>query len=266
MTCLFYPREKARAALRNNLVLRKALARARRKGVFEVMVSGAEKYNRFDHDLQDEPDGPGPNGHYDVEGHSCVDVYGYVTMNPLNPKDLYRLVGEFVTWFRDAWRYKFFSGAPIYLTWECWVWTVESLDVEHDNMAHDSIDGKHKSVSDTMKAYDAARASISLDDVRRFMDASPMYLPVHDGMWVNKMDPTVVVIDQGKFPFDMKDGWSNAAVLRLLSLWSTQMQLGIINFAERSLESYLEREPLSKKLKRLLMFHRKKEDRDAGQG
>jgi len=219
--------QKARMDLAKNKNFLAALDLAKKEGVFKVHVSGLEKWNQpeWEGDELIDTNVPRANGHFDVEGHCWTDIYGYVRFGFRD------WLNEWPRWWKDVrevWSWRGLKSSlrfvwqtvPFSPVHEFWLWTVQSFDVVKSDMAGDMAFEKWGSKEITKEFIGVERSildSLTYDQVLE--KVSEDYLQVNRFIWVGKLDQTVVVIDESQLPYDMKNGWSNTAILFILRVW-----------------------------------------------
>lgn len=194
----------------------------------------SEKWN-FD-------ESPSVDGKFDVEGHAGVDVNGYY-----NPGIMSR-IKMFFSSLKDFWeltsilpwytRYtpvgnklvkKRTLNVKPYFAWGMivspfkqyygsWVWVINSIDIAASDMAEEDFYKKNgfyalkkgdiMDVTHMAKSYTRAEIYTRLE--------SDGEIQIAPGIFANPTDPTVLIIDQLKYPFDLKDGWSTLKSFELL--------------------------------------------------
>lgn len=219
-------------------VLRTALA----DGQLLVCSQECERWNHPAGGV-DKLDQPKPDGTYDVEGHMCTDVTAPWRLRWWHPHDLWSRFSAVAGWLSDTWDlypprrlfrdFKSFLGwvrdtNPLRSTYSGWVWTLDSLaavayEAEMDK-ASEIVEQRRPPLCGMPRAREVAklaqtlRGTLTRDEVLAYMADDGME-QILDWMWVNREDPTVFVVDQAHVPFDLKDGWSNLEVARIIGLW-----------------------------------------------
>jgi hypothetical protein len=149
----------------------------------------------------------------DRQGFVFTDVNGFYTPSLFdyfweNIKCIYQFTRDFGLKYA-------FSGTSFTPSWSGWVWVVSSLDEWSEDIVVDRF-GKYP------KNYNEEVAKITEQDRIDFMnDPENGYISINWYMWVNKVDPTVIVYDPKNKPYDMRDGWSTEQIGEILSDWAS---------------------------------------------
>lgn len=195
--------------------------------------------------------GPREDGHWDEEGHTCCDVHAYWRLRPWRPSDARAIVRGAIEWVEDTWdlyhpRYllKYPSAILDALRWtrdtwpltrhcEGWVWEVNSMKVATEQAAWDKAEEiveqrrplRHgeRHAREVAELQPSVLASITRDEVEFYLKDVRECTKVSDKLWVSRHDPTVFYFDERYLPFDLKDGWSNEAVARVIQEWCHEM-------------------------------------------
>jgi hypothetical protein len=228
----------AKPVLAQNPLFQGHLRLAKRLGFLPVSIIHCEKY---DHVHEEERPPKLPNEQYDVEGHSSCDVYGLWRYEMWRPRDVWNYAVNAWQWLKDVWDLKSWGFAwdtlPFDTYHTSWVYTVDSMRdnkwyVAEEELLYPLYDAdKSPADEDLRGAHEAMEArvkTITGDDVKAalvrwgYVAASSPFRgePV---LWVNPSDPTVFVADERFFHFDMKDGWSNNALCKILHAWLVEV-------------------------------------------
>lgn len=234
----------ARESLELNAMFTSAFDLAKKQDEFKVHITGLEKWNYLTGDALGEPKA---DGSFDVEGHCWTDIHGYLK---LSRKEW---AAEWISWFRDvkecwSWQYlasslKFAAEtAPLTPKKEVWIWTVEGTSVLSSDIADEMVTqfyGNHNAEMKAMRndyaGYAKKREEIykGISREQVLIKLAQDCLQVNRHLWVQKEDPTVIIVDELSFPFDMKDGWSNSHVLKILKMWLTWLTGSGITFTDK---------------------------------
>jgi hypothetical protein len=224
---------EAKQKLQESRLFSAVIERANKKKRLDIAMTGSEKYNWPDPATGIEKE---PSDHYDIEGHTWTDVDGFTTVYLWRWQDLKRYVANIFSWVVDVWdtfsiRYplialKFgWETLPFHITWEQWVWTVESLAVAKSDLVEDKIATAHEKdwrqfirSPGYMKEYQKVEDATHRQEVIAYADKE--YLKITDFMWVGRHDPTVILVDEVRRPFDYKDGWSDLMITSIIWEWA----------------------------------------------
>lgn len=225
-------REEIVAKIKSGKLFQKFMDSQKNNGLFNVSISGAEKWNL----TGDEE--PNEKGKYDIEGHTWTDIYADYNMNPFTSWDDFKSMAKAlkdwlvddVLWYRQfglkTWIENAIATWPLKRTWNSWIFTVESFRTYAGDMAMES-----KAFEEAVEAGNAQEAGMILTEeekkIQPFMVheylMSNGYHMLHPGMYVSEQDPTVIVANENIWPFDMKDGWSDWNILNILGLYFTKL-------------------------------------------
>jgi hypothetical protein len=243
------------------------LAQALRSRISPVHVTGLEKWNfpSKENDWGRDSSIPRADGTFDVEGHAWTDINGYLTLSLLNKKHLNIWLNDVKDFIVDIYNdilsdYKRFIKAPkasanyIYtyakslsLKRSYWIWTVESFDVLKSDQAEERLTeklGGHEAELNLIRT-DIKKHRKLLEDINNGISHSEVqlyarqdYARINEWMWVQKLDPTIILVDENEKPYDLKSGWSNQTILLILKIWYWYLFEKRISIIEAEKESY----------------------------
>lgn len=213
---------------------KRVLRLAKKIGYIDIQFTGCEKWNypRDDKDY-DTLDGPNKDGHYDIEGYSWEDVTAKVRLNLLNPFDLYTYIKSYLEY--KEWEKEYYT----------WMWTIESFEIIKHDLAEEIANEKYPLDSvnfgitfnedNTVKLNEHTKEEEELIRKNRQEEKKQLeiitrrdillyirqvhYKKIALGMYVNLDDPTIILVDEKYFKFDMKNGWSRKKLIKILNKW-----------------------------------------------
>lgn len=213
-------------------------------GKLMAFAHAIEKYN---HDVFDKegrnitPQGPP----WDVEGHTCEDIYVHLPMNLFSKRFFPDYVEKFKQWFETG-RDESGKGLSLdrvkqFFHWlwamrciiephhQYWAFVVDSFETQRSYMAEDIMEerlgGDHRSVLNLMRkdyvAYQKLESEIIAELTDEVMEErlKERYNRINSYMWVEKSDPTCMVINERIRKFDLKSGWSDGEMLANVERW-----------------------------------------------
>ena len=235
--------------------LSRSLAYAEKKGCLKVYITGAEKYNNnafWDGD----PETPKADGSFEVEGHTWTDMNTQYRLELLNPVD--REFFCLTVWFyfkdlKDAFKnltknfsfkglletlhFALVSFDSVSTIQSRWTLSIASFGVARGSFAEEKAfeelapmpeDDRDFIVSinnpsPEYKAWHAKMNAKEAEILAENQDLTPWLKDTHTevrpGLWVGIEDPGLFYADEAVFPFDMKSGWSNQAIIEIVNVW-----------------------------------------------
>lgn len=210
-----------------------------KKGRLHISINSLEKWNYDTWDSDGTLIEPLPGHPYDVEGHSSCDVYALHGPHFTQFGDYWRILKSLYKWAIETWEFGKIYYNP-FSPWVSWVWVIDSLETEKSGMAEEIADrecpyepdpakeGEFRVVSlsereiNSLRKHNEYRQKIedrlTLEDVRAHLEIT--HTKINDFLWLSKEDPTCFTIDETIVPFDLKDGWSNATIAKLIGYWT----------------------------------------------
>jgi hypothetical protein len=225
------PQVQAYKTLHESKVFLGVLRRARKIGKVQYFVTEVEKYNHeYGQNWELIPDHQSKRP-YDVEGHCCSDIQGfYDGPNLLTLSGIWDFISGIGGWIKDSvelrsWSF-FFETIPFFMPWGQWVWTIDSLQITaQEIIEHEERDRLwetgDRSTKALMKVMDESRSKalkLSHDELMELLKKDG-YIQMSNGIFVTPQDPTVFCVDETVIPFDLKDGWSNWMLGKILREW-----------------------------------------------
>lgn len=214
------------AALSVHDVFNGVMDYAGKTGTLNLYISGSEKWNfPTEENNYQSDDKPKENGQYDVEGHKYADVYGF-----FKPA-LYSKIKSFFSYILDIIQFtkilpyknrytkkiiykpyipfRYIKEAfPFTSTWSNWVWTVESLSILKDDIAEEKlIESSNKKWYLDKDLYKKTVDGITNEEIERKLNEH--YILLNTGVYAAKRDPTVILLDDRFYRYDLKDGYSD---------------------------------------------------------
>ena len=212
-------------SLAKNKLLQAVLARAKKLNTLEISIDVPESYNLDPNTM--------------VEGVSNADISGYFDLNFFNPKDWWLFTKAICSWVYESVEYRsttyMKNTNPFSFPWDNWVWTIHTLDLPKDTLARkrakkvcpviesDFSNGGSIKVANYFKEIENQRALLTRKEIMAELleDFHPLYSSDKSitEIYVSKFDPTVICVDNGIFPYDMKHGYSYARVTEIMERW-----------------------------------------------
>lgn len=203
-------------------------------GKLMAFAHALEKHNR------DESEGPP----WDVEGHTCEDVYVHIPMNPFSKSFFPDYVEKFKHWIETAvdhsgtdfsWKTvkQFFSWAwamrcIIEPNHQYWAFVVDSFETQRSYMAEDIMEerlGGHKQLLALMRKDYVAYQKMEQDIIAELTDEvmeerlKDRFDRINSYLWIQKEDPTCMVVNERIRKYDLKSGWSDKEILANVCRW-----------------------------------------------
>jgi hypothetical protein len=218
----------------------------------KIFITGFEKWNYGKFVNGEWVDSPDPiNGIYDVEGHSWTDICAFFKLNLFKTRDLKIFLKQTVELMTDIFYLWFFKTKKVTpwlpkfwkdnfkttinliknanLMQKDWVWTIEALSVFKSDIIEIKI--SEMSLPDGECIY-----KVQWDDKKRYIEywkeiekgitraellkqLNEKYIQLNEYLWVSKNDSTSIIVDDTLYPFDMKDGFSNKQITKILEVW-----------------------------------------------
>jgi hypothetical protein len=117
------------------------------------------------------------------------------------------------------------------------VWTISSFEIARNECREDQIwkivnsryseaDSK-TTVNRFIQIQDSDEVPMPSDEAFREWLMTNEYYSIadNDSIWVDGADPTVICVDESKFPYDLKNGWSDRTVSVFIHMWMVLLGL-----------------------------------------
>jgi hypothetical protein len=241
--------------------IKRVKATAIKDGRLVVGVTGMEKWNQPD-DSGKSPEEPREDGHFDVEGHTWTDVNLQFRLDLTKSEDRKIWLRDFKEWLIDvagiwkdcfSWKRKWFNLDLIFgftkdtvgtlgTTKVYWAVVISSLDVFKSELAadiaHETLEAERPERDrelDFMSTTPEYRAWLEklwllhdrtyeqMDYRRALGELRKKALSAGDGIYVDRDDKSIIIVDNEVMKFDMKSGYSDKAILDIVRLWAQRV-------------------------------------------
>ena len=204
--------------LAKHAILQAVIRTGRTNGYVLTNMTAMEKWNY----TGDKVDVPGPDGHFDVEGQNSADVNVFYS-NRFGwsfAKAVARWTWELVT-SRDWGMAK--VTHPFNRTWESWLFVVDSYTAQSWGYAEETVHVLFPGLNRTdFKRFWAEVAriqkTITHEQIGKYLKYND-YWELRKGFYLNRSDPTCMVVDDSHYKFDMRDGWSSKMITLIINMW-----------------------------------------------
>jgi hypothetical protein len=214
-----------RKALKEHKLLQAVIKTGNRTGEITISSMECEKYNNCDPISLEVSDLPMADGHFDIEGHNSTDI-------SVSYKDsVWSLLWSFplavLAWGRDLIILRDWGMAKIFhpfrLTGSGWLFVVDSFEVQMGEYAEEIVRLIYPKLQQTNRQeFDAevmkARKALDYSRLSDHLVANG-YWKVNGWLYVDKKDPTVMVVDESVCRYDLKNGWSDRKIASIISMW-----------------------------------------------
>lgn len=195
-------------------IIRRLLSHLGHKNELDIEFTTYEKWN------WDGSEEPGPNGYFDKEGSAWSDVLVGQRLNFFNYRDILyigyffkRSIKAYVNFFDRYWLIPtpmsvllaIKSTILLIIRRECWkTFCLASLAVAEDDMPDEKKD-------------EITEDKDRLDQVIDILKKEGYVSILHgDEIFVNSENPQFIYIDERKYPFDLRDGWSDKKIKKII--------------------------------------------------
>ena len=208
-------------------LLQQAIKTVKKDGYLELVIDSCEKWNNGPSGLVETPK---EDGSFDVEGHSCCDVRVRV-FTPFLSFGYWK--NSVWGWLKDVTASRRWSEFKINLQYhpftkyfDGWLWVIDSFYVAKSQYAEEIIDltrpellvtpGNYQKRNDETEKVTATITDKQLEDHLKITGAQ-----LSQSFFVTDSDPTCMVVNEKciKYVFNLKDGWSNKQIERLIRDW-----------------------------------------------
>lgn len=226
--------KKLQKLLDGHPVLQAVLRTANKTGLVLVSNTSMEKWNYPDGTGNEELE-PRSDGHFDVEGHGAADVEA-----SFDVRIGWSFFKAAILWLwelaRDRdWQFSKVTS-PFKKKWTNWLFVVDSFTSVSWEYAEEIVELTHPGLwrLDYKKYFaevEKVQKGITVSQIGAYLKNKGYWMP-RKGMFISPTDPTCFVCDDSFYGFDMKSGWSDKKIYKLVELWFTSMDYGYLPVVE----------------------------------
>lgn len=229
-------------------IIERAVQLAKKNKILEYRIDAPERYNHYDPIAGGQSDHAGDVGRYDVEGHRSVDVLMPIKLCLYRPADILFYIRDLFNFFtvtasvfvdclglplKDSVSntYAFAKETFPTLSNKKWYWTVTINDMDTlkewtaDDMAEKFLkESDQQSLRYIEKLAELSQKIVTSITVKEAISHNYRDLiKIDNGIWALRSDIGMIFVDDARYAFDLKDGWSDERIGTILSDWALHM-------------------------------------------